>query len=117
MKERDYLGLTPKESNDLAPKERELRRKITASAGDSSECSHPASSPEEILLAAEDERGRRMKIEAFAETLPADLAALLNLWRQDVPPTEARRRLGLPKSRENALRNRLVRYRKRLTAA
>lgn len=117
MEERDHLGLTPKESKDLTKDERERRREMVQTAievDDRVREAAEAATAEALLIQAEEERERDRIIEAFIATLPEDQARLLELWSQGISPTEALRRLGLKRSTETALRNRLGRLKAKL---
>jgi DNA-directed RNA polymerase specialized sigma24 family protein len=120
---RNRLGITPRESKDLSDEDRQHHRELNATAAAYDESmgalGEPYPSPEELLIALADEEEKRIdlerKLESFRQELPVELAALFDLkvetglsWR------EACRRLGLPQSKENALRNRINRFKKRL---
>jgi len=69
---------------------------------------------DELLIAAVVAREREEIVREFRAALPEDQLALLDLWIQDVSPTAALRKLGLRRSVETALRNRLKRLNRRL---
>lgn len=113
----DRLGLTPKESRRLPTEELEQRRAWNESATDSEIAPQPGPSAEEILIAAAEAREREQVIETFAAGLPPDQRALFERMRSaGLGWTEARKQLRLPQSTENALRNRVDRWAKRLQA-
>ena len=115
--DRNILGLTPKESRHLSDDDRELIRAANQTAPDIDDVTAAVAlsnseNPEEILLAQEEEEewGMGADLDQFSGQLPSDQRALLECWRAGESPTDARRRLDLPKSTETALRNRLKRW-------
>jgi hypothetical protein len=112
--DRDILGLTPKESKDLSKEGRELIRAANQTDADIDDLTTAAalsnSSPEEIVLAQEEERRMEAELDHRSHQLPPGQLALFESWRAGESPTDARERLGLPKSTETALRNRLKRW-------
>ena len=115
IEDRNILGLTPKDSRHLSDDDRDVIR--TAAEDDDLAAAVALSNsenPEEILLAQEEERRMEAELDQRSGQLPSDQRALLESWRGGESPTDTRRRLGLPKSVEIALRNKILRWRREL---
>jgi hypothetical protein len=117
IEDRNYLGGTPKESRHLSDDDRELIRAANRMAAEIDDPATAAAisdseNPEEIVLAQEEERRMEAKLDQLSGQLSSDQRALLKAWGAGESPTDARRRLGLSKSTENALRNKILRLRR-----
>ncbi len=121
IEDRNILGLTPKDSRHLSDDDREVIRTANRTAAEEDDVTAAVAlsnseNPEEILLAQEEERRMEAELDQRSGQLPPDQQALLECWRAGESPTDARRRLDLPKSTETALRNRLKRWAHELRA-
>jgi hypothetical protein len=121
IEDRNFLGLRPKESKDLTKEDRDLIRAANREAADTDDRTTAAAisiseNPEEIALAQEEESSMELFLDRKSPELPDDQKALFECWRAGESPTDAREHLGLPKSTETALRNRLRRWAHEWTA-
>jgi hypothetical protein len=118
IEDRDRLGVTPKESSGrLSDDERKRIRALNRTAIETDDLTTAAAlsvpeNPEEIALAREEERQMEAELDRRSGELPSDQRVLFESMRAGESPTEARRRLELPKSVEIALRNKILRWRR-----
>jgi hypothetical protein len=115
IEDRNYLGGTPKEAGHPSGEKREEIRTANRMAADTDDPAMAAAifdsaDPEEIALAQEEERRMEAELDRRSGELPSDQRALFESWRAGESPTDARERLGLPKSTEIALRGRFERW-------
>jgi len=119
IEDRNHLGGTPKESRGLSDDDRELIRALNRTATEADDLTTTATlsspaTPEEIVLAQEEERRIEAELDRRSGQLPSGQWALFESWRAGESPTDARRRLGLTESTEIALRNKILRWRREL---
>lgn len=115
IEDRNHLGGTPKESRDLSDDDRELIREANRNAADIDDLTTVAAiynseSPEEIALSREEEFSMESFLNRHEPELPDDQRLLFEAARAGESMSVARRRLGLRKSTETALRNRFKRW-------
>ncbi len=115
IEDRNFLGLKPKESKDLSKEDRDLIRAANQTADDidglaTAAAIYNSESPEEIALSREEELSMESFLNRHESELPDDQRLLFEATRGGESMTVARRRLGLPKSTETALRNRFPRW-------
>ncbi len=115
IEDRNHLGVTPKESRALIDDDREQIRALNRTATAINDLTTAAAiydseSPEEIALSREEEFSMESFLNRKESELPDDQRLLYEATRADESMTVARRRLGLPKSTETALRNRFARW-------
>jgi hypothetical protein len=115
IEDRNFLGVTPKESRHLSKDDREQIRALNQTAAEAEDLATAAAisdseNAEEIALSREEESSMELFLDRKGSELPDDLRLLFEAARAGESMTVARRRLGLPRSTETALRNRFKRW-------